>query len=205
MSNILGLSVTASRLATALPLFNECHPYQQIPFQYSLHVQNEPNSELEHYEYLSRDAVTLPAHELLSSLAGRVGPAGSVVTWNKSFEAARNREMALQYPEYAELMEGINNRIFDLMEIFSQQHFVHHKFKGSSSIKKVLPVLVDGFSYDNLDITNGQAAASRWYQAVSGSTTKAEANKTFESLLEYCKLDTLAMVEIYKKLVFISQ
>ena len=192
-------------VSTALPLFNECHPYQQIPFQYSLHVQNEPNSELEHYEYLSRDAVTLPAHELLSSLAGRVGSAGSVVTWNKSFEAARNREMAIQYPQYAELMEGINNRIFDLMEIFSQQHYVHHKFKGSSSIKKVLPVLVDGSGYDDLDITNGQAAASRWYQAISGSTTEVEANKTFESLLKYCKLDTLAMVEIYKKLVAISQ
>jgi hypothetical protein len=111
----------------------------------------------------------------------------------------RNREMAEQYPEFAGLMNSINDRVFDLMEIFSKQHFVHHKFKGSSSIKKVLPVLVDGFSYDDMDISNGQAAALRWYEAVTSDDTEL-ASKTYESLLEYCKLDTLAMVEIYKTL-----
>ncbi len=186
-------------VSTALPLYEDCKPYQQIPFQYSLHVLNEPNGTLEHYEYLSHDSTTLPAHELLSNLKQHIGPTGSVITWNKSFEMGRNREMAAQYPEFTELMEGINNRVFDLMEIFSKQHYVHHKFKGSSSIKKVLPVIVDGFTYDDMDISNGQAAALRWYEAVTSDDTEL-ANKTYESLLEYCKLDTLAMVEIYNKL-----
>jgi hypothetical protein len=75
----------------------------------------------------------------LSNLKQQIGPSGSVITWNKSFEMGRNREMAEQYPEFAELMNSINDRVFDLMEIFSKQHYVHHKFKGSSSIKKVLP------------------------------------------------------------------
>lgn len=186
-------------VSTALPLYGDCKPYQQIPFQYSLHVLREPNGTLEHYEYLSHDSTTLPAHELLSNLKQQIGPTGSVITWNKSFEMGRNREMAAQYPEFTELMEGINNRVFDLMEIFSKQHYVHHKFKGSSSIKKVLPVIVDGFTYDDMDISNGQAAALRWYEAVTSDDTEL-ANKTYESLLEYCKLDTLAMVEIYKTL-----
>lgn len=186
-------------VSTALPLYEDCKPYQQIPFQYSLHVLSEPNGTLEHYEYLSHDSTTLPAHELLSNLKQQIGPTGSVIAWNKSFEAGRNREMAAQYPEFTELMESINNRIFDLMEIFSKQHYVHHKFKGSNSIKKVLPVLVEGFTYDDMDISNGQAAALRWYEAVTSDDTEL-ANRTYESLLEYCKLDTLAMVEIYNKL-----
>lgn len=186
-------------VSTALPVFNKCHPYQQIPFQYSLHILREPDGELEHYEYLARDSKSLPAHDLLKALSEQVGDTGSVITWNKSFETARNREMAAQYPEYKELMESVNERVFDLMEIFSKQHYVHYDFKGSSSIKKVLPVLVDGFTYDDMDISNGQAAALRWYEAVTGHE-KDSMESTFESLLEYCKLDTLAMVEIYKVL-----
>jgi len=187
-------------VSTALPLYANCRPYQQIPFQYSLHVLREPNGDLEHYEYLSHDSNTLPAHELLSKLSQEIGPTGSIVTWNKSFETARNREMAEQYPEFKELMTSINDRVFDLMEIFSKQHYVHPKFKGSNSIKKVLPILVDGFSYDDMDISNGQAAALRWYEAVTSEDANL-ANKTYDSLLEYCKLDTLAMVEIYKSLL----
>ncbi|MEK7620866.1 MAG: DUF2779 domain-containing protein [Patescibacteria group bacterium] len=190
-------------VSTALPVFNKCRPYQQIPFQYSLHILRELNGELEHYEYLARDSKTLPAHDLLKALSTQVSDTGSVITWNKSFEAGRNREMAAQYPEYNELMESVNDRVFDLMEIFSKQHYVHHDFKGSSSIKKVLPVLVDGFTYDDMDISNGQTAALRWYEAVTSDDSDL-AHKTYKSLLEYCKLDTLAMVEIYKKLMVIS-
>ncbi|MDQ5969958.1 MAG: hypothetical protein QG593_475 [Patescibacteria group bacterium] len=80
------------------------------------------------------------------------------------------------------------------------RRYVHHKFKGSNSIKKVLPVIVDGFTYDDMDISNGQAAALRWYEAVTSDDIEL-ASKTYESLLEYCKLDTLAMVEIYRTLV----
>ena len=186
-------------VSTALPVFIKCHPYQQIPFQYSLHILREPNSELEHYEYLAKDTKELPADNLLKALSKQISETGNVITWNKSFESARNREMATQYPEYKQFMESINDRIFDLMEVFSKQHFVHHEFKGSNSIKKVLPVLVEGFSYDELDISNGQAAALKWYEAVT-SNDKILAEATFNSLLEYCKLDTLAMVEIYKVL-----
>lgn len=186
-------------VSTALPVFNKCHPYQQIPFQYSLHILRKPGGVPEHYEYLARDKQTLPAQNLLEALSGQVGNTGSVVTWNKSFEAGRNREMAAQYPKYKDLMESINERVFDLMEIFSKQLYIHHDFKGKTSIKKVLPVLVDGFTYDDMDISNGQAAALRWYEAVTADDPEL-ANKTYESLLEYCKLDTLAMVEIYNRL-----
>lgn len=185
-------------VSTALPVFNGCRPYQQIPFQYSLHILREPDGKLEHYEYLAKDDEKLPAHDLLKALSEQFGDTGSVLTWNKSFEAGRNREMATQYPEYEQLMEGINNRLFDLQDIFSKQHYVHHDFRGKTSIKYVLPVLIDGLSYDGLDIRNGQAAALRWYEAVTDD--KTDQDRTFKSLLKYCGLDTLAMVEIYRAL-----
>lgn len=184
-------------VSSALPMFNGCTPFQQIPFQYSLHVLREPDGELEHYEYLGRNSVNPPMPELLASMRRHIGDTGSVIVWYKVFETGRNTEMGKAFPEYAEFLEGVNNRVFDLMDIFSKQHFVHHDFKGSSSIKYVLPVLVPEFSYKEMDIQNGLVASIRWYDAVMGVADEKQANKTYEDLLKYCCLDTLAMVKIY--------
>jgi len=117
-----------------------------------------------------------------------------------ALEKGRNTEMGKAFPEYADFLEGVNNRIFDLMDVFSKQHFVHHDFKGSSSIKYVLPVLVPEFSYKVMDIQNGLVASIRWYDAVMGVVDEEQAEKTYEDLLKYCCLDTLAMVKIYEYL-----
>ncbi len=187
-------------VSSALPMFNGCTPFQQIPFQYSLHVLREPNGELEHYEYLGRDNANPPMPELLASLRSHIGGAGSVTVWYKVFETGRNTEMGRAYPEYAEFLNGVNDRVFDLMDVFSKQYFVHHDFKGSSSIKYVLPVLVPEFSYKEMDIQNGLVASIRWYDAVMGIADEQQAGKTYEALLKYCCLDTLAMVKIYEYL-----
>lgn len=184
-------------VSSALPMFNGCTPFQQIPFQYSLHVLREPNGELEHYEYLGRDCVNPPMPELLESLQRHIGDSGSVIVWYKVFETGRNTEMGKAYPEYADFLESVNSRVFDLMDIFSKQHYVHHDFRGSSSIKYILPVLVPEFSYKEMDIQNGLVASIRWYDAVMGVADKEQAEKTFDDLLKYCCLDTLAMVKIY--------
>ena len=108
--------------------------------------------------------------------------------------------MGEAFPEYAEFLENVNDRVFDLMDVFSKQHYLHHDFKGSSSIKYVLPVLVPEFSYKEMDIQNGLVASIRWYDAVMGVADKEQAEKTFDALLKYCCLDTLAMVKIYEYL-----
>lgn len=187
-------------VSSALPMFVGCTPFQQIPFQYSLHVLKEPGAELEHYEYLGRDSVAPPMPELLASLQSHIGDTGSVIVWYKVFEKGRNTEMGKAFPEYAEFLENVNSRVFDLMDVFSKQHYVHHDFKGSSSIKYVLPVLVPEFSYKEMDIQNGLVASIRWYDAVMGVADKEQAEKTFDALLKYCCLDTLAMVKIYEYL-----
>jgi predicted RecB family nuclease len=182
-------------VSTAIPLFIGCTPYQQIPFQYSLHVLKSPDAELEHFEFLARDSKETPSKELIKSLTPNISEKGSVVVWYKSFETRRNTEMGNLYPECKDLMESINSRVIDLMDVFSKQYYVHHEFNGSSSIKKVLPVLVPEFSYKDLDIQNGLSAAIRWHEAVSGTV---EPEKVYDSLLKYCCLDTLAMVKIYE-------
>lgn len=187
-------------VSTAIPLYNGCTPFQQIPFQYSLHILREPGGELEHYEYLGRNGKQSPVPELLTNLRSQIGKTGSVIVWYEVFEKGRNSEMAHEYPEYAEFLNNVNDRVYDLMEVFSKQHFVHPNFNGSTSIKAVLPVLAPNHSYKEMDIQNGQNASVRWFDAVTGAVDADTAEHTFDALLKYCCLDTLAMVEIYKYL-----
>lgn len=184
----------------ALPMYNGYKPYQQIPFQYSLHVLPTPGGQLEHFEFLDQVGKEPPEPAMLEDLVKRIGKTGSVVVWYKVFETSRNKEMAAAYPQYADFLTDVNARVFDLMEIFSKQHYVHHGFNGRSSIKAVLPVLVPEFSYKDMDIQSGDVAAIRWYDAVAGKTTPEQAKQIFEALLQYCGLDTLAMVKIYEVL-----
>jgi hypothetical protein len=188
-------------VSSALPMFNGCTPFQQIPFQYSLHVLRSPDGKLEHYEYLGTSSSEAPMAGLLASLKSHIGNTGSVIVWYKVFEKGRNTEMGKAYPEYEDFMNSVNERIFDLMDVFSKQHFVHQGFKGSSSIKYVLPVLVPEFSYKEMEIQNGLVASIRWYDSVMGVVDENQAKANFEALLKYCCLDTLAMVKIHDYLV----
>ncbi len=128
------------------------------------------------------------------------GGEGTYVVWFKGFENARNDEMAKHYPQYAEVFAKINEKTFDLMEIFSEQLYFHRKFHGSSSIKKVLPVLTD-ISYDGLAVLHGAIAAELLAGIVQGRYETDVCNKHIQDLLEYCKQDTWAMVCIYQKVL----
>ncbi len=188
--------------ASAIPLFDGLKPYQQMPFQYSLHVIRSKGEKPEHYEYLHTSQDN-PLPELLASMKEHIGNTGSVIVWYKAFECGRNEEMAELYPEYADFLESINSRVFDLMEIFSNQYYISPRFKGSASIKKVLPVVVPELSYANLeDVQEGQTASLYWFKHVySGSELK---ERTVRNLLEYCKLDTLAMAGVFDKVLMKS-
>ena len=190
-------------ISTAIPLFNNTIPFQQVPFQYSLHILREPDGELEHCEYLSEDTNDGNILNLIKSLHEAIDGVGSVIVWNQSFEVKRNEEMAVLHPEYKDFLHDLNGRVFDLMEIFSKQHYVHPDFMGSSSVKAVLPVLVPDLSYKELYIQNGALASAKWYEAVMSEMSDEERQHIFDSLIKYCKLDTLAMVKIYFALLAI--
>ncbi len=186
--------------SSAIPRFDGFGAYEQVPFQYSLHVLRE-NGELEHREFLIREPrgdLTLP---LVERMREDFGETGSVISWYKSYESQRNDKLADLHPEHAKFLDSLNERMFDLMTIFSKNYYVDANFKGSASIKNVLPVLVPEMSYKALNVQRGDQAVERWEKMIDLNTPKEEKEQIAIDLLEYCKMDTLAMVEICKKLM----
>lgn len=183
----------------AVPQYNNHKAYQFVVFQYSLHILNI-DGVLTHKEYL---CITTndPIKEILESLQKDIKGEGSILVWNKSFEMSCNKEMARIYPEYESFIEDINSRIYDLGDIFSKQMYIDPKFKGSWSIKNVLPVLVPTLTYKGMDISNGTEAMVNWEKIVYGKVEMKEREDIYDSLLKYCELDTLAMYEIYRYLL----
>jgi len=183
----------------AIPMLDGTHPHQQVIFQYSLHILGAPDAELRHTEHLCRDNTLESLLALVQQMRRDVDETGSVIVWNKAFERDRNKELGQLFPEYESFFADMNERMYDLMEIFRKNYYVDPGFKGSNSIKDVLPVLAPHLSYKDLSIGKGDLASVRWYEIVTGEDSTG-AEQIFADLLEYCKLDTLAMVEIFNVL-----
>lgn len=187
----------------AVPRYPGYHPQQQVVFQYSLHRLDAPRGELSHNEHLSA-ACEEPSISLVEQLSRDLGPRGTVIVWNKAFEMSRNREMAMVSPQYAGFLDALNQRIYDLGEIVNQGYYLHPGFKGSWSIKHVLPVMVPELGYEELTIRKGDQASAAWWQICFGEIPEGEKECLKAALLSYCKLDTLAMVEIYRRLYVLA-
>jgi hypothetical protein len=189
----------------ALPMYDGYKPYQQAVTQFSIHVARNPESdEFEHYECLATEAGD-PARQLATELCQVIGETGSVIVWNKGFECGRNDELAVLCPDLAPQLKSINERVYDLMDVFKNGLYVDHRFLGSASIKKVLPVLCPELSYKELEIGEGTKAMLAWHEMVYGNLTAEEKEQIRQNLLTYCKLDTWAMVEIWKILMNITK
>lgn len=188
--------------STAIPMFNKTKPYQQIPFQFSMHIQKTTNSnDLEHYSFLA-DGNEDPRSKFLSELKSVIGDSGSIVAYNADFELTRLKECAEAFPEYLEWVESLKKRIVDLLLPFRDFAYYHPDQQGSCSIKKVLPVLTK-LSYENMEIGEGGKASSEYFR-VTFTEDNQDRAKVRKLLEEYCKLDTLAMVEIIEALKKLS-
>ncbi len=186
-----------------LPPWNGTRPYQQVPFQYSLHIQREPNGAFEHREYLHHDANN-PIPALLARLREDVADVGSVLVWYEAFEKTRNKEMATAFPEYADFLKALNARVIDLMKPFSEEIINDPAFEGSASIKKVLPALLPKLSYADLEIQEGASASRLWKEVTLTNPDAPRRIKVYADLVEYCTRDTWAMVAIHGSLKAIS-
>jgi len=184
---------------SAIPPYDGSRPYQQIPFQYSLHTVESPEAEVQHTEYLHRNGEN-PVPDLLEKLRSDIGDHGSVIVWYQYFETKRNEEMGDMCPQYKDFLEDVNNRVVDLMDPFKNGWFVDKEFFGSASIKYVLPVVVPELSYKNLDIQEGGSAQRLWMDEFLKDKGDTDKEKLCNDLVEYCKLDTLAMVKIWEVL-----
>ena len=154
----------------------------------------QSDGRLDHHEYLA-DKAALPL-ELVESLEQCIGPVGSIISWHKTYENTRNMEMAALYPQKADFLNDLTQRMVDLEDVFTTG-YVDIAFGGSTSIKKVLPIIVPDLSYDDMDIGDGTAAMDGWKKMLN-MPVGIERDRQREALLEYCKLDTLAMVRIYQ-------
>ena len=184
---------------TAIPKFDNSKPYQQIPFQFSLHIQEKPEGGLKHIIFLA-DGTSDPRPKFLQALKDNLGNKGDILVYNQRFEKMVLREGAEYFPEFLDWHDkNILLRIKDLMEVFDKFYYYDPKQKGSVSIKYVLPLLSD-LSYDELEIRKGDIASYEFERVTYGNVPNEERLRVRRALEKYCKLDTLAEVEIVKGL-----
>jgi hypothetical protein len=190
--------------ASAVPLFSGYSPYDQIPLQYSVHIVGSPDEEPIHRDFLHAGRGD-PTNDFLNSLREHVSPFGSVIAWNKAFECYVNDSVSRRCSPEREYIIELNDRFYDLMDIFSKQHFVHRDLCGSVSIKKVLPVLAPELSYSGLGIQDGAMASLTWSRIISGEIDDQERARLRVSLRDYCALDSYGMYAIWRALSSLSQ
>ena len=180
-----------------VPQFQGLRSYQQFPFQYSCHTWQSDGT-VTHHEYLHTDT-TDPRLPLIESLLNDISDVGSVVVYSASFERNILESLADFSPEYAVRLQSIQARLWDQLVIL-RNHYKHPGFGGSYSLKSVLPVLVPSLDYDELDVQDGREAQAVWCLMLN-SKSEREREAMIRNLKAYCKLDTLAMVEIHKALL----
>lgn len=181
----------------AIPMFDESRPYQQIPFQYSIHYQENSLAEIIHYEYLAEAKIEIdPRIGLIEKMIIDTRNANTILVYNISFERTRIKEMIRDFPIYAEQLEIIIDKMIDLIIPFRKKYYYTESMLGSASIKKVLPALCPDLAYDNLEISNGMDASNS-FMNLYFTNDSALIKETRDNLLKYCHLDTYAMVRIF--------
>lgn len=180
----------------AIPSFNKQKPYEQIPFQYSLHILDD--TELTHTEYLGLPGQD-PRENFIKQLIEDTNNIKTIIVYNMGFEKMILKSLSKNFPKYESEIKDIIDRITDLMIPFRKKAYYVAAMEGSYSIKKVLPALIPELSYANMDIGDG-VTAMQSYAKITSTIDNGQIEKVKNDLLEYCRLDTLAMVEILSKL-----
>ncbi len=186
---------------SAIPPYNTSRPYQQLCFQYSLHIQSEANGNCIHKAFLANPDEGDSRIPFITQLINDIGSKGSVIVYNIAFERKRLEEIGENFPEYAEACASINSRMIDLYIPFRDLDIYHPSMKGSASIKSVLPALVPALSYADLEVSQGGQAMDIYGNMVNHAYSSEEVKKLRKGLLEYCKLDTWAMVKLVEWLL----
>ncbi len=190
-----------------IPSHKNQKPNERMPFQFSLHIQDDENSSIEpqtdNIEFLANHLAD-PRRDIAEALLNNIPSKGTIITYHKSFEKGVIKELAKFCPDISTDLLALNERIVDLKDPFAQGGYYHPDFAGSFSIKKVLPALCKGdknLNYDNLNIKNGGMASSAFRELKDMNEDEIQILR--EDLKKYCWLDTYAMYAIYTKLLSI--
>ncbi len=182
----------------AIPLYDKTKPYQHIPFQYSLHIKATKDGHLQHAEFLAEQGID-PRLMFLQHLLRDTESEGTILVYDALMERNILNGLKKDFPTHAVEIDKRLERIVDLVQPFTDRAFYHTLMHNSVSIKNVLPALVPELSYTNLKISSGSVAMTAFEQLqTEGDLFKIVEMR--ENLLEYCKLDTFAMVKVFEVL-----
>jgi hypothetical protein len=190
-----------------LPVLDGTRPFQQIPFQYSLHVSDINGNIQDHFEFLPdpsafKIGLSLeedPRYQLIQQLKSNIAQTGSIVAYNASFEIGRLKDLAASFPQEEAFLQSLIDRFVDLLIPFKKAWFYLPEMGGSASIKSVLPAIDPQFSYADLKVNNGGDASSIYLAGING-LFQEEWTSTREALLRYCERDSEGMVVVYRAL-----
>jgi predicted RecB family nuclease len=182
----------------AIPRFAEMHPYDHIPYQWSIHLQRQPGAATDHFEYLAPDNGD-PRRAFIASLSDALGDDGSIIVYHHQFESERLSDLASWLPEFSGRIKKIQRRLWDLLPVV-HDHVYHPAFGGSYSLKSVLPALVGEMTYKGMEVANGKTAGLVWESVIGNDCGEAERRRKVKALLDYCGQDTFGMVRILELL-----
>jgi predicted RecB family nuclease len=181
-------------LGAALPRYAGMSPYDQLPFQWSVHVQSKRGAEPEHYEFLAHDSLD-PRPEFVKTLSEVIGKKGSVLAYNSGFESRCLASLAEELPQYRDEIGHIRDRLWDLLPVI-RAHVYDSEFRGSYSLKWVLPALIPEMTYDGMTVAKGDEAGLAWEKMTRAAARSVERTELRNALLAYCRQDTLALVKL---------
>ena len=180
----------------AVPIWKGTRPFQQMPFQFSLHRLTR-TGKLAHQAFLDLSGKD-PSKAFAQALVDACGERGPIFVYSKSFETGRIKELADRYPGLKQSLMAINARVVDLLPIAKNRYY-HPSQQGSWSIKQVLPAIAPGLDYGKLEgVQNGGMAMQAYLDATAPKTTASEKTAIENQLLQYCKMDTYAMVKLWQ-------
>ena len=189
----------------AVPVIAGSGPYWQLPFLYALQRLADPGQagEAELLDDYLVESMTLPELErLVDNLKRVLGPVGSVIVWNASFERMVNNNLVKIFPGEADFFNNLNDRLYDLEKIFSGGLYMDGRFAGKTSVKKITSVWLPDLDYQHSDlkIKKGDQATREWLLALDPATRADQRLEIFNNLKKYCRQDTLVMVKILQRL-----
>ena len=184
----------------AIPKFKGLSSYEKYPFQYSIHIEHRDGS-LEHKEYLA-DPMIDPREEIARKITEDIPKNSFVMAYSIRFEKTVIKKLANEFPIYSDHLMSIHDNFVDLHTPFNKKDFLTYEMKGKSGLKTILPILVPEMekAYYELDMISDGGDAMSIYQELSKATDLEMISRYKSALIEYCKLDTLAMVKILEKL-----
>jgi predicted RecB family nuclease len=194
----LGLTSAEATVNPAIPCHPGMRPYDQLPFQWSVHVQEQQGAEPRHYEFLATTCAD-PRREFIETLCSALGNIGSIVVYNQGFESQRLGDMADWVPGFRTRIKKTQARLWDLLPII-RNHVYHPAFAGSFSLKAVVPALLPGMTYAGMDVAGGNQAGIAWEKLIRGGLDAMQRDRIRKALLAYCGQDTLAMARLVEGL-----